>query len=55
MVKLILGRSHFLQGYPPYINTDSLTFRSNNRHQLPSDPLVAKNALAYSLSFTLAR
>ncbi|WP_070369678.1 hypothetical protein [Acetobacterium wieringae] len=38
-----------------YTNTGSLAFRSNNRHQLPSDPSVAGNALAYSLSSQLAR
>jgi len=31
-------------------NTGSLSLRSDNRHQLPSDPFVAKDALAYSLS-----
>ncbi len=31
-------------------STGSLSLRSDNRHQLPSDPFVAKDALAYSLS-----
>jgi hypothetical protein len=31
-------------------NTGSLSLRSDNRHRLPSDPFVAKDALAYSLS-----
>jgi hypothetical protein len=43
--------------FPPFeglsttsTNIGSLAFRSNNRHQLPSDPFVTEDALAYSLS-----